>query len=72
MLTYNLIKNSMDIDDYINNLVRDNEHFKNVIESLKSEVKTQRREIAALKEERRMILDKDKGTNNITWKENNN
>ena len=33
----------MDIDDYINNLIRDNEHLKNVIESLK-------KEIAALKE----------------------
>ena len=33
----------MDIDDYINSLIRDNEHLKNVIESLK-------KEIAALKE----------------------
>lgn len=41
----------MDIDDYINNLVRDNEHFKNVIESLKNEVKTQRLEIIALRED---------------------
>lgn len=47
----------MDIDDYINGLVRDNEHFKNVIESLK-------KEIALLREERRTILDKDKGPNN--------
>ena len=62
----------MDIDDYINGLIRDNEHFKNVIESLKNEVKTQRLEIAVLKEERRTILDKDKGPNNITWQENNN
>jgi hypothetical protein len=62
----------MDIDDYINGLVRDNEHFKNVIESLKNEVKTQRLEIAVLREERRIILDKDKGPNKVTWKENNN
>lgn len=55
----------MDIDDYINSLVKDNENLKNTVESLK-------KEIAALREERRMILDKDKGTNNITWKENNN
>lgn len=62
----------MDIDDYINGLVRDNEHFKNVIESLKNKVKTQRLEIAVLREERRIILDKDKGPNKVTWKENNN
>ena len=37
----------MDIDDYINNLIRDNEHLKNVIESLK-------KEIADLREERIM------------------
>ena len=72
MLTYNLIKNSMDIDDYINGLVRDNEHFKNVIESLKNEVKIQRQEISLLREERRLIIDKDKGPNIISWKENNN
>ena len=65
MLTYNLIKNSMDIDDYINNLVKDNENLKNTVESLK-------KEIALLREERRTILDKDKGPNNITWQENNN
>ena len=28
----------MDIDDYINGLIRDNEHLKNVIESLKKEI----------------------------------
>ena len=65
MLTYNLIENSMDIDDYINSLVKDNENLKNTVESLK-------KEIAVLREERRMILDKDKGPNNLTWKENNN
>ncbi len=37
----------MDIDDYLNGLIRDNEHMKNVIESLK-------KEIAILKEERIM------------------
>lgn len=53
---------NMDIDDYINSLVKDNENLKNTVESLK-------KEIAALREERRMILDKDKGPNNISRKE---
>jgi cell division protein FtsB len=55
----------MDIDDYINSLVKDNENLKNTVESLK-------KEIAILREERRIILNNDKGPNNITWKENNN
>jgi len=55
----------MDIDDYINSLVKDNENLKNTVESLK-------KEIANLREERRLIVDKDKGQNIITWKENNN
>jgi predicted nuclease with TOPRIM domain len=62
----------MDIDDYINSLIKDNENLKNTVESLKNEIRTQRKEIAALREERRMFLDKDKGPNNVTWKENNN
>ncbi len=57
----------MDIDDYINSLIRENESLKNTVESLKLEVKTQRKEIAVLREERRFILDKDKGPNNVTW-----
>jgi len=72
MLIYNLIENSMDIDDYINSLIRENENLKNIVESLKIEIKTQRKEIAILREERRLILDKDKGSNIIMWKENNN
>lgn len=72
MLIYNLIENSMDIDDYINSLIRENENLKNIVESLKIEIKTQRKEIAILREERRLILDKDKGPNIIMWKENNN
>ena len=60
----------MDIDDYINDLVKQNESLKNIVEALKNEVITQRQEIALLREERRSIL--DKGPNNITWKENNN
>jgi hypothetical protein len=55
----------MDIDDYINSLIKDNENLKNTVESFK-------KEIAALREERKYILDKDKGPNNIIWKENNN
>jgi predicted nuclease with TOPRIM domain len=62
----------MDIDDYINSLIKDNENLKNTVESLKNEIKTQRKEITALREERKYILDKDKGPNNIIWKENNN
>jgi hypothetical protein len=62
----------MDIDDYINSLIRENENLKNIVESLKIEIKTQRKEIAILREERRLILDKDKGPNIIMWKENNN
>jgi hypothetical protein len=62
----------MDIDDYINSLIRENENLKNIVESLKIEIKTQRKEIAILREERRLILDKDKGSNIIMWKENNN
>ena len=49
----------MDIDDYINDLVKQNESLKNIIEALKNEVITQRQEIALLREERRSILDKD-------------
>lgn len=57
----------MDIDDYINSLIRENESFKNLVESLKDEIRIQRKEIAVLREERRLILDKDKGPNNLTW-----
>ena len=60
----------MDIDDYINSLIKDNENLKNTVESLKNEIKTQRKEITALREERRIFL--DKGPNNITWIKNNN
>jgi predicted RNase H-like nuclease (RuvC/YqgF family) len=62
----------MDIDDYINSLIKDNENLKNTVESLKKEIRMQRKEITDLREERRIFVDKDKGLNNITWKENNN
>lgn len=59
----------MDIDDYINGLVKENENLKNIVESLKLEIRTQRQEIAALREERRTFLDKDSGPNSVLWKE---
>jgi hypothetical protein len=54
----------MDIDDYINSLIKHNENLQNTVESLKNEIRTQRKEIAALREERIIFLDKDKGPNN--------
>lgn len=49
----------MDIDDYINSLIKDNENLKNTIDSLKNEIKIQRKEIAGLREERRKIINDD-------------
>ena len=49
----------MDADDYINSLIKENENFKNIIDSLKLEIKTQRKEIAILREEQRTILNSD-------------
>lgn len=49
-----------DIDNYINNLEKTIEHQKNMMESLKNEIRIQRKEIAALREERRNLLDNDK------------
>jgi uncharacterized coiled-coil protein SlyX len=48
-----------DIDSYINSLEKTIEHQKNIMESLKNEIRTQRKEIGALREERRLILDRD-------------
>lgn len=48
----------MDIDDYINSLIKENENLKNIIQSLKNEIKTQRREIAVLREERKTVFEK--------------
>lgn len=58
----------MDIDDYINGLIKENENLKNIVESLKNEVKTQRKEIAALREERKTVFEKDQGPNMVLWK----
>jgi hypothetical protein len=51
----------MDIDDYINSLIRENESLKNTVASLKLEVRTQRKEIAVLREEQKILFDADKG-----------
>lgn len=50
----------VDTDDYINRLLREIEYLKNTVESLKLEVKTQRKEISLLREEKKAILDNDK------------
>lgn len=60
---------AIDLDDFINKLIKENEHFKNVIESLKIEIKTQRKEISALREERQIILGKDREIHNFEWEE---
>jgi hypothetical protein len=49
----------MDIDDYINNLTSRIDHLEKLNDSLHKEIRTQRKEIALLREERRMILNKD-------------
>ncbi len=53
----------MDIDDYINSLIKENESLKNLIKSLKDEIRIQRKEIAVLRDERRAIFDAEKGPN---------
>lgn len=49
----------MDIDDYINSLVKENEHLKNIVQDLKKEVRIQRQEIGALRAERKILFDND-------------
>lgn len=44
----------------LNNLEQTTEHQKNLIESLKTEIKLLRKEIAGLREERRILFDRDK------------
>jgi uncharacterized coiled-coil protein SlyX len=48
-----------DIDTYINGLEKTIEQQKYTIESLKNEIRTQRKEIGCLREERRLLLHKD-------------
>ena len=49
-----------DIDTYINKLESTIQHQKYIIDSLKNEIRTQRKEIGALREERRRFIDDDK------------
>ena len=48
-----------DIDIYINNLEQKIQQQQYMIESLKNEIKTQRKEIGSLREQARYLLDKD-------------
>ena len=52
-----------DIDNYINKLERSIEFQKDIINSLKTEIRTQRKEIGALREERRHFLKDDNPPN---------
>lgn len=57
-------KNQMfDMDNYINQLQKTIDQQSYVIDSLKTEIKTQRKEIAALREERRHFLKDDEPPN---------
>ena len=49
-----------DIDTYINRLEKTIEQQNYTIDSLKNEIRTQRKEIGSLREERRLLLDQDK------------
>jgi hypothetical protein len=48
-----------DIDTYINRLEKTIQHQNYLIESLKNEIRIQRKEIAGLREERKMLLNSD-------------
>jgi len=52
-----------DIDTYINKLERTIEFQQHTINSLKTEIRTQRKEIGALREERRRFLQDDNPPN---------
>ena len=60
-----------DIDSYINGLEKTIEQQKHIIESLKNEIRTQRKEIASLREERRFLVNQDKPPmfDHDLWKE---
>jgi hypothetical protein len=49
-----------DIDTYINGLEKTIQQQKYMIESLKTEIRIQRKEIGSLREERRLLLNQDK------------
>jgi hypothetical protein len=61
-----------DIDTYINRLEKTIQHQNYLIESLKNEIKIQRKEIAGLREERRMLFNSDSVPmiGHDLWKEN--
>jgi hypothetical protein len=61
-----------DIDTYINRLEKTIQHQNYLIESLKNEIRIQRKEIAGLREERRMLLNSDSVPmiDHDLWKEN--
>ena len=61
-----------DIDTYINRLEKTVQHQNYLIESLKNEIRIQRKEIAGLREERRMLLNSDSipMIDHDLWKEN--
>lgn len=52
-----------DVDSYINKLERTIEFQQYTIDSLKTEIRTQRKEIGALREERRRFLQDDNPPN---------
>jgi hypothetical protein len=47
----------------------ENEELKNIIKSLKDEIRIQRKEIAVLRDERRAIFDAEKGPNSENFVE---
>jgi hypothetical protein len=49
----------IDMDDYVNGLIARIDYLEKLNDSLHKEIRTQRKEIGALREERRMILNKD-------------
>jgi uncharacterized coiled-coil protein SlyX len=49
-----------DIDTYINGLEKTIQQQNYTIESLKNEIRTQRKEIGSLREEQRLLLNQDK------------
>lgn len=50
----------LDLDDYINQLHRDIDHLKNLNQSLRTEIKTQRNEIAQYRHTINTLLNWDK------------
>ena len=61
-----------DMDTYINSLEKTIQQQKYMIESLKNEIRIQRKEIGSLREEQRLLLDSDKPPmfDHNLWKEN--